>query len=287
MMNTNQIGNNEDSSLKRYYAELHTYPLISAEEEADLIKKIHGGDQLAMNKLVQANLKYVVSVARKFTSGRADLMELISEGNQGLFEAAKRFDGSSGNRFTTYATYWIQKFILEYLAQSNEAVYLPKHQTEALRRVKKLSAKFEQYHARPPRPHELADELGMEEEDVIFLLGLAQQTKAIDAPIKMGDGEEEISLRDLFHDEDAKGTDSKLVDESLTTDLANALNLLNDREKKVLTCFYGIGTDKLTQKEISENLNISPARVWQIKDRALHKLKVNGYDGDLQNYSEK
>ncbi len=273
----------------RYYAELKAHPPLSAEEEANLVKKIEAGDRVALEKLVSSNLRYVVSVAKKYMHDEDDLMELISEGNQGLLEAAKRFDGSSGNRFITYATYWIQKYILEFLAQSNEAVYIPKHQTEALQKLKKASAMFEQRHARQPRPQELADELGMEVKDVLLLLGLAQHIKEFDAPIKKGEDEEDVKItfQDGYHDTEAKGTDSKLEDESLTSDLSDALNLLNEREKRVLMCFYGIGTDKLTQKVIAEDLNVSLAREWQIKERALHKLKVNGYDSALRNYSDK
>jgi len=286
-MNEKRDGANEDSSLDKYLAELDAYPLLSAKEEADLVKKIKEGDQVALEKLVNANLRYVVKVAYKYKQDEEGLKELISEGNYGLLEAARRFDGSSGNRFITYATYWIQKYILEALVQKHEAVHIPKYQAESLQKVKKASAFFEQRHARQPRPHELADELNMEIDDVLFLLGLAQQTKAFNAPIKLGEENEEITLSDVYVDEDSEDTDHKLEDESLQTDLSDTFNLLNEREKKVLIWYYGIGRKKLTQKEISEELNVSLPRVWQIKERALHKLKVAGHDGDLKTYLEK
>ncbi len=278
---------NSDSSLQRYWADIEAYPVLSVEEETALAKKIREGNQVALEKLVNANLRYVVKVANKFKQDEEGLMGLISEGNQGLLEAALRFDVSSGNRFLTYATYWIQKYILEALAQKHEAVHIPKYQAESLQRVKKASAVFMQKHERTPRPHELADELNMEIDDVLFLLGLAQQTKAFNAPIKLGDEEDEHTFMDEYQDNEAEKTDHKLEDESLKTDLSDAFTLLTDREKKVLICLYGIGREKLTQKEISKELNISPPRVWQIKERALHKLKVAGHDGDLKTYLEK
>ncbi len=242
---------------------------------------------MALEKLINANLRYVVKVAKKYKQDEDGLMELISEGNQGLLEAARRFDISSGNRFLTYATYWIQKYILEALVYKHEAVHIPKYQAESLQKVKKASALFEQRHARQPRPHELADELNMDIDDVLFLLGLAQQTKAFNAPIKLGEENEEITLSDVYVDEDGEDTDHKLDDESLQTDLSDTFTLLKEREKKVLIWYYGIGREKLTQEQISKELKISLARVWQIKERALHKLIVAGHDGDLKTYLEK
>lgn len=286
-MSKNIAGANKDSLLQRYLFDIEAYPTLSAEEETNLVKQIKLGDKTAVDKLVNANLRYVVWVARKYRSDGTALMELISEGNQGLIEAANKFDGSTGNRFITYATYWIQKYILEYLAQSHDAVYIPKYQAESLRRVRKASALFEQQHDRTPRPHELANQLGMKEEDVLFLLSLNQHSESFDKPINMGDQDESITFADVFQDDEADETDHKLTRDSLTTDIQRAFGLLNDREQQVLMYIYGIGTDKLTQQEIAQMLSISIPRVWQIKDRALHKLKVEGYDGDLKTYLEK
>ena len=286
-MNTKRTSSGHGTSFQRYLSDIDVYPLLSAEEEIDLVKRIKEGDKTAMEKLINSNLRYVVKVAYKYKKGEEGLMELISEGNQGLLMAAKRFDGSSGNRFTTYATYWIQKYILEYLAQSHGAVYIPKYKAESLQRVKKALELFEQRHARTPRPQELAGELKMEVEDVLFLLGLAQQTKAFNAPIKIGEENQEITFSDVYLDDDGEETDHRLEQESLTTDLFDTLNLLNEREKNVLICLYGIGREKLTQEEVSKKLGISLTRVWQIKDRALHKLKVEGYYGNLKAYLEK
>ena len=259
-----------DPATEKYLQEIGREPLISVDEEIVLAEKIRNGDERALNKLINANLRFVVSVAKQYQNQGLTLPDLIQEGNLGLIKAAQKFDETRGFKFISYAVWWIRQSILQALAEQSRIVRLPLNQVGSLNKINKALAKFEQENQRRPSPEELAKDLDIPVEKIVETLKVFGRQTSIDAPFAEG---EENSLIDVLSDDSAPTTDSTLTKESLSTEVDRALNLLQEREREILKMAFGIGCQEMTLEEISAKFELTRERVRQIKEKAIMKLK--------------
>ena len=259
-----------DPATEKYLQEIGREPLISVDEEIVLAEKIRNGDERALNKLINANLRFVVSVAKQYQNQGLTLPDLIQEGNLGLIKAAQKFDETRGFKFISYAVWWIRQSILQALAEQSRIVRLPLNQVGSLNKINKALAKFEQENQRRPSPEELAKDLDIPVEKIVETLKASGRQTSIDAPFAEG---EENSLIDVLSDDSAPTTDSTLTKESLSTEVDRALNLLQEREREILKMAFGIGCQEMTLEEISAKFELTRERVRQIKEKAIMKLK--------------
>ncbi len=255
------ITNRESASLDRYLQEIGRTSLISPEEEVELAREIHRGNRRALNKLVEANLRFVVSVAKQYQNQGLSLPDLINEGNIGMIKAAEKFDETRGFKFISYAVWWIRQSILQALAEQSRIVRLPLNQVGLQQKMNKAIVKFEQLNGRRPSPQEIAAELELPEDKI---------RQSLDAPFVEG---EDNNMLDVLVNEDTPSTDSSLINESLSAEIDRILDQLGDREAEVLRCFFGIGCPEMTLEEIGERTKLSRERVRQIKEKAIRRLK--------------
>ncbi|MDR2120910.1 MAG: RNA polymerase sigma factor RpoD/SigA [Tannerella sp.] len=264
------ITKRESESIEKYLPEIGRQRLISAEEEVELAQRIKQGDKAAMDKLVLANLRFVVSVAKQYQNQGITLQDLISEGNLGLIKAAERFDETRGFKFISYAVWWIRQSILQALAEQSRMVRLPLNQVGNLNKLAKMTAKFEQENQRKPSNEELADILNISTEKLSDLYNFSNRHVSVDAPFtEEGDN----NLLDVIVDRDAPMADKNLIHESLSKDINRTLSTLNDRDREVIKWSFGIGCRELTLEEISGKLGLTRERVRQIREKAIKKLK--------------
>ena len=275
------ITKRESKALDTYFAEIGRESFISIEEEIELPPLIRKGDTMAMNKLVRANLRFVVSVAKQYQNQGLPLTDLISEGNIGLIKAAEKFDETRGFKFISYAVWWIRQSILQALSEQAKTIRLPLNQHGNLNKIAKITAKFEQMHERKPSIEELSEEIGISTESLSEALKVAGKSTSIDAPFREG---EESSLLDVLVNDNALDTDSKLISESLSNDINRLLNSLHERERDIVKSFFGIGCQEKTLDEIGENMGLTRERVRQIKEKAIRRLKVSDRSNILKSY---
>ena len=255
--------------------------LISTDEEVELAQKIHKGDQRALNKLVRANLRFVVSVAKQYQNQGLSLNDLVNEGNIGLVKAAQKFDETRGFKFISYAVWWIRQSILQAISEQSRIVRMPLNQVGFQSKLSKAIVNFEQENERRPSVQELADILETDEEKVREALGTNGKKVSVDAPFQ---DEESGSLIDIMTDETAPATDNKMERESLSKDLDAALGTLSDRERQVLKMLFGIGCNEMTADEGANTLSLTRERVRQIKERALKRLRESNNIDILAKY---
>lgn len=267
---TQTLTDRADKSVATYFSTISKIGKISAEEEAELARRIHQGDRKALDKLVSANLRFVVSVAKSFQNRGLDLADLIEEGNIGLCKAAEKFDETRGFKFISYAVWWIRQSILQAISEQSRIVRMPLNQVGFQSKLTKAIVSFEQEFERRPSMQELADLLDTEVEKVRDALGTNGKKVSVDAPFADDDTN---ALIDVMTDSDARGTDDSMERESLSTDLDAALSVLSDRERVVLKMLFGIGQAEMTAEEVANNLNLTRERVRQIKERALRRLR--------------
>ncbi|MDY4790219.1 MAG: RNA polymerase sigma factor RpoD/SigA [Bacteroidales bacterium] len=276
------ITNREIGSLDKFLQDVGREEMVSAEEEVLLAQRIRNGDQEALDKLVKANLRFVISVAKQYQNQGLSLPDLINEGNLGLIKAAKRFDETRGFKFISYAVWWIRQAILQALAEQSRIVRLPLNQVGALGKIKKESSRLEQYLERNPTIEELSEILDTSRDKLNDVLSISMRAVSMDAPLV---GDEDISLIDVYVDDNAQGTDGTVMQESLSTEIQRTLSVLNKRERDIITLFYGIGqTHGYTLDEIANHINITRERVRQIRDKALKRLKQTAKTEQLQSY---
>lgn len=276
------ITNRETASLDKYLQDIGKIKLITAEEEVALAQLIKQGDDLALKRLVEANLRFVVSVAKQYQNQGLSLSDIVNEGNLGLIKAAQRFDETRGFKFISYAVWWIRQGILQALAEQSRIVRLPLNQVAGMNRVKKTRASLEQRLERMPSNKEVAQYLEIREDVVELSLENALQFISMDAPLSMED--ESVRVGDMMADENPT-TDSGLMKESLSKDIKRAISLLTEKEQEVLNLYYGFGLENgLTLEEIGTKLNITRERVRQIKERALRRLKNQKRSKALKEY---
>ena len=265
------ISTRESQSLDRYLQEIGKVNLITPDEEVELAKKIQAGDQLALERLTKANLRFVVSVAKQYQNQGLSLGDLINEGNLGLIKAAKRFDETRGFKFISYAVWWIRQSILQALAEQSRIVRLPLNRVGALNKIGKELSKLEQEYERIPSAAELAESLEMTVSEVSDTLKISGRHLSVDAPFAQG---EDNRLLDVLENEETPDPDNDLMGESLKVEIERALSKLSKREAEVIRLYFGIGREhSLTLEEIGERFDLTRERVRQIKEKALRKLR--------------
>ena len=276
-----KITKRDDAALDKYLVDISREKLISTDEEVELAQKIHKGDQRALNKLVRANLRFVVSVAKQYQNQGLSLNDLVNEGNIGLVKAAQKFDETRGFKFISYAVWWIRQSILQAISEQSRIVRMPLNQVGFQSKLSKAIVNFEQENERRPSVQELADILETDEEKVREALGTNGKKVSVDAPFQ---DEESGSLIDIMTDETAPATENKMERESLSKDLDAALGTLSDRERQVLKMLFGIGCNEMTADEGANTLSLTRERVRQIKERALKRLRESNNIDILAKY---
>lgn len=273
------ITNRESAALEKYLQEIGREEMITVEEEAELAARIRKGDTKALEKLTRANLRFVVSVAKQYQNQGLALPDLINEGNLGLMKAAEKFDETRGFKFISYAVWWIRQSILQALAEQSRIVRLPLNQVGNLNRINRAFSKFEQEHERNPSADELATTLDVEPERVDEVMRMAGRHVSLDAPFAEG---EESNMQDILPDGDTTVADERMDKESLGIEVRRTLALLPERERVILSMFYGIDQPEQTLEEIGEELGLSRERVRQIKEKTLKKLRQETFNGLLK-----
>ena len=280
---TKSITNRESQSLDKFLQEIGREDLISVEEEVELAGKIRNGDMAARERLVNANLRFVVSVAKQYQNQGLSLPDLINEGNVGLIKAAEKFDETRGFKFISYAVWWIRQSILQALAEQARIVRLPLNQVGSLNKIQKAYSRFEQEFERRPSAEELAEELDMPIDKIAEVLRMQGRHVSMDAPFVDG---EDNSLIDVMENQDSPRADRGLISESLTQEINRALAPLSDREQRIIRKFFGVGdgVQEKTLEEIGEEEGLTRERVRQIKEKALHNLAQNSRSKVLRTY---
>lgn len=264
----------EEGSLGLYLRDIARHKALTPQEEAELAKRIRKGDKRAVEKLVKANLRFVVSVARNYQNQGMPLSDLINEGNLGLIRAAYRFDEKKNFKFISYAVWWIRQAILQGLADHSRIVKVPLNRVATIHKVGKARAKLEQKFRRLPNDNEVAHELGINEEEVSNTMKIGSRHSSLDAPIK---DEKSGSLIDVLTDQEQERPDENIVQMSIRDEIEKVLDILTERERTVIRMYFGIGHDtNYTLEEIGHHSGITRERVRQIKDAALRKLKRSG-----------
>ena len=265
-----QAPTNRDPLLNRYLQEIGREELLTVDEEVELAQRIRQGDTAAVDRLVRANLRFVVSVAKQYQNQGLELMDLISEGNVGLQKAAQKFDETRGFKFISYAVWWIRQSILQALAEQSRIVRLPLNQVGSINKIRKVLNKFEQENMRAPSVEELAKELDVAPEKIAETMKVSGRQVSVDAPFQEG---EDNSLLDVLTNNDSPATDDNLSRESLSTEVERALLQLHDRERQIIKLFFGIGCQEMTLEEIGVKFDLTRERVRQIKEKAIRRLK--------------
>ena len=279
---TKSITNRESASLDKYLQEIGREELITAEEEVALAKRIRDGDQVALEKMTKANLRFVVSVAKQYQNQGLSLPDLINEGNLGLIKAAKRFDETRGFKFISYAVWWIRQSILQALAEQSRIVRLPLNQVGSLNKINKAFSKLEQEFEREPSAEELAKILELPEDKVADTMKVSGRHVSMDAPLVNG---EENSLLDVLVNQDSPRADHSLMSESLQREIERSLSTLTERERDVIKLFFGIGLNHgLTLEEIGAKFDLTRERVRQIKEKAISRLRHSSRSKLLKAY---
>ncbi|MGB2696458.1 MAG: sigma-70 family RNA polymerase sigma factor [Candidatus Zixiibacteriota bacterium] len=272
----------EDRSLDLYLREIGETPLITAQEEVRLAKRIKEGDHTALEQLTKANLRFVVSVAKQYQNQGLSLADLINEGNIGLIKAAKRFDETRGFKFISYAVWWIRQAILQALAEQSRIVRLPLNRVGTLHKIGKISSFLEQEYGREPSPDEIARELELSEMEVSDTLKISNSHLSLDAPFSVS---EDNSLMDVLEDEFQPAPDEALLVESLKVEIERALDSLNPREAEVVNLYFGLTIEKaLTLEEIGTRFGLTRERVRQIKEKAIRRLRHASRSKSLRAY---
>ena len=274
-----------DTLVDQYFHEIEDSVGLSAKDEIEIAKRIKDGDEIALTSLVQANLRFVVSVAKQYQNLGLPLSDLINEGNLGLMVAAKRFDGSKGFKFISYAVWWIRQSILQALAEQSRIVRLPLNRIGELTRVNKVFTKLEQRLGRPPENDEVAAELEVNPDDMDLLLRMAQRPVSLETPCD--DNEPDRRLGDLLPDETLPACDDVLSDGELKSEIQDAMGALTEGEARVLRMYYGLdGQASMTLEEIGTYVGRTRERVRQIKEKALQKLRHPNRSEVLKEYGE-
>ena len=277
-----QITNRESQSLDKYLQEIGKVDLLTPDEEVTLAQKIREGDQLSLERLTKANLRFVVSVAKQYQNQGLSLGDLINEGNLGLIKAAQRFDETRGFKFISYAVWWIRQSILQALAEQSRIVRLPLNRVGSLNKISKTFSDLEQKFEREPSPEELAAVLDISPAEVVDTLKISGRHVSMDAPFVQG---EENSLLDVLENDGEDKPDSGLITDSLRKEVQRALSTLTQREADVITLYFGLnGEHAMTLEEIGEKFNLTRERVRQIKEKAIRRLRRTSRSKALKTY---
>ena len=277
-----QITNRESQSLDKYLQEIGKVDLLTPDEEVTLAQKIREGDQMALEKLTKANLRFVVSVAKQYQNQGLSLGDLINEGNLGLIKAAQRFDETRGFKFISYAVWWIRQSILQALAEQSRIVRLPLNRVGSLNKISKTFSALEQKFEREPSPDELAEVLEVTTSEVVDTMKISGRHVSMDAPFVQG---EENSLLDVLENDGEETPDNELMNDSLRREVLRALSTLTQREADVIKLYFGLnGEHSMTLEEIGEKFNLTRERVRQIKEKAIRRLRHTSRSKTLKPY---
>lgn len=274
----------DDIALELYLKDIAHNKALSSEEEGALAARIKKGERSALDALVKANLRFAVSVARKYQNQGLPLSELISEGNIGLIKAAKRFDEKKNFKFISYAVWWIRQSILRALADRSRITRIPLHRIGAIHRVHTTQNRLEQKYRRLPSTEEIARAIGVKSDEVRTVQSIGNRSISLDSPVK---DEEGSVLIDLLHDENQETPDNRLIEVNRQEGVKRILDALEERERDVLRLYFGLGAETThTLDEIGSQLNLSRERVRQIKEKAIHRLKYSYLRKQLKVFAE-
>ena len=277
-----QITNREDLSLDKYLDDISKIKLITAEEEVDLARRIHKGDLEARDRLINANLRFVISVSKQYQNHGLSLADIINEGNLGLIKAAERFDETLGFKFISYAVWWIRQSIIQALAENMRIVRLPLNRVNDINKIKKITAELEQKYEREPTILEITQALELTPNDVTVAIKNSKQHISMDTQFVQG---EEGNMYDVLLDEDASRPDKELLTDSLRKEIERVLNKLTPREADIIRLSFGLnGKHMHTLEEIGEVFSLSCERVRQIKAKAINRLKYTTIRRVLKTY---
>ena len=257
-------------TISMYLSEISQYEPLPPAREVELAVRIEKGDKEAMKELVEANLRFVVSVAKKYQGNGLSLSDIINEGNLGLIKASKRFDPSRGFKFISYAVWWIRQAILQALAEQGRLIRLPLNRVGTITKITKAAEKLEAEIGRQPKVEEISHQLDIGTNEVFNALQYSRRHSSLDAPFSDG---EDSSLINVIQDEEEKNPDNKVMDTSMKEEIASALSTLTDRERSVIEMYFGINRDRsFTLNEIGEQFSLTRERVRQIKEKAIRRL---------------
>ena len=279
---TKQVTNRESKSLDKYLQDISKVDLITADEEVELAQRIREGDQRALEKLTNANLRFVVSVAKQYQNQGLKLPDLINEGNVGLVKAAKRFDETRGFKFISYAVWWIRQSILQALAEQSRIVRLPLNKIGSINKINKTYASLEQKYEREPSADEIANVLEISANDVRESQRNSGRHISMDAPLVDG---EDSNLYDVIMSGESPNPDDSLINDSLRTEIERSLTTLTEREADVIRLYFGLGSKHaMTLEEIGEKFDLTRERVRQIKEKGIRRLKHTSRSKILKTY---
>ncbi len=279
---TKQITNRESAALERYLQEIARVDLITADEEVELAEKIKQGDKIALERLVKANLRFVVSVAKQYQNQGLPLGDLINEGNLGLMKAAEKFDNTRGFKFISYAVWWIRQSILQALAENARIVRIPLNRVTSISKISRAFSELEQKYGREPSNEEISELLDMSLEEIAIARKNTGRHLSMDAP--MGESEDG-SLLDVLYNESSKDPEDDLIRESLSHDIGRVLSSLTRRESDIVTHYFGLKNQRpLTLEEIGEQFQLTRERVRQIKEKAIRRLRQSSRSERLKLY---
>ncbi|WP_455763290.1 sigma-70 family RNA polymerase sigma factor [Prevotella disiens] len=278
---TKSITNRESTALEKYLQDISREAMVGLDEEIELAKRIREGDAKALERLTKANLRFVVSVAKQYQNQGLALPDLINEGNFGLIKAAQKYDETRGFKFISYAVWWIRQSIMQAISEQSRMVRVPINQMGSANRIRKFINQFEQEHERYPSLSELTEHIDLPEEKIVEALAMATTQVSMDAPFTSN---EEGSLLDVLPNKNAPSADDLLVAESLSTEVANALASLSEREQIIIKCFFGINQPEMSLEEIGERTGLTRERVRQIKEKAIIRLRKNSLSERLKSF---
>ena len=279
--NIQKIGNDANRSLSKYLQEISKYEPLSPDREVELAIRVRQGDRRALKELTEANLRFVVSVAKDYQGQGLPLTDLINEGNLGLIKAAERFDETRGFKFISYAVWWIRQSVLQALAEHSRIVRLPLNRVGTISKINKASERLEQEFERVPRADELAHQLEMKVNEINDAQRIARRHHSLDTPFS----DEKNSLLDVISDSNTEDPDLELQMDSLEQEVKDALETLKDREKDVIRMYFGIDREyALTLNEIGEEFGLTRERVRQIKEKAIRRLRHRSRSKKLRTY---
>lgn len=279
---TKQITNRATKSLDKYLQDISKLPMITAEEEVELAQRIKQGDKQALDKLVTANLRFVVSVAKQYQNQGLSLSDLINEGNAGLVKAAKRFDETRGFKFISYAVWWIRQAILQAISEHSRIIRLPLNKIGSINKIRKAYSHLEQTHQREPNVHEIAKSLDLSITNVKQSMSVSGRHISMDAPFREG---ESSNLYDVVQSDESPRPDEQLIKKSLNIEVNRALETLSEKEAHVIKHFFGINMKRpKSLQEIGEHIGLTRERVRQIKEKGVRRLRHNSRNRVLRTY---